>query len=117
MSIERNKEIAHRLVEGFSADGDIDATFALLREDAVWTVMAHPESFRLSGGMPKEQFIDYVAGAFYYYSDVKSESRQLQPLLTTAFSNRIWDVVATTENMAVLAALLRSGCTKSGFDS
>ncbi|WP_030382163.1 MULTISPECIES: nuclear transport factor 2 family protein [unclassified Streptomyces] len=60
MSTERNKEIAHRLVEGFSADGDIDTTFALLREDAVWTVMAHPASFRLSGGMPKEQFVTHM---------------------------------------------------------
>ncbi|MGV9894438.1 nuclear transport factor 2 family protein [Streptomyces tendae] len=60
MSIERNKEIAQRLVKGFSADGDINAALALLREDAVWTVMGHPESFRLSGGMPKEQFIKHI---------------------------------------------------------
>ncbi|MFI0576885.1 nuclear transport factor 2 family protein [Streptomyces tendae] len=60
ISIERNKEIAQRLVKGFSADGDINAALALLREDAVWTVMGHPESFRLSGGMPKEQFIKHI---------------------------------------------------------
>ncbi|MFH8757670.1 hypothetical protein [Streptomyces atroolivaceus] len=29
-SVERSKEIAHRLVGGFSVDGDIDAAFALL---------------------------------------------------------------------------------------
>ncbi|BET52871.1 hypothetical protein RGQ21_78530 [Kitasatospora aureofaciens] len=60
MSIERNKEIAQRLVKGFSADGDINAALALLREDAVWTVMGHPESFRLSDGMPKAQFIKHI---------------------------------------------------------
>ena len=57
------------------------------------------QEFRVTS--PKDQFIDYVAGAFYYYSDVTSESQQLQPAMTAAFANRIWDVVASTENMAV----------------
>ncbi|MFE9686200.1 nuclear transport factor 2 family protein [Streptomyces sp. NPDC002701] len=60
MSIERNKEIAHRMVEGFSAEGDINATFSLLQEDAVWTVMANPASVPHAGGMPKEQFIEHI---------------------------------------------------------
>ncbi|MDQ0775380.1 ketosteroid isomerase-like protein [Streptomyces aurantiacus] len=60
MSIERNKEIAHRMVEGFSADGDINETFALLREDAVWTVMADPASVPHAGGMPKGQFVEHI---------------------------------------------------------
>ncbi|MGC5567814.1 nuclear transport factor 2 family protein [Streptomyces sp. FR-108] len=60
MSIERNKEIAHRMVEGFSVDGDINATFALLREDAVWTVMADPASIPHAGGMPKGRFIEHI---------------------------------------------------------
>ncbi|UCM90430.1 nuclear transport factor 2 family protein [Streptomyces marincola] len=62
MSVEQNKEIARRLVQGFSVDGDIDETFALLHEDAVWTVMAHPASFGASGDMSKAQFVEHMKG-------------------------------------------------------
>jgi iron complex outermembrane receptor protein len=84
-------------VDGLDTDNRPVNTFNVNFAD--FKQLLYTQEFRITS--PKEQFIDYVAGAFYYYSDVASESRQLQPLLTAAFSNRIWDVVATTENMAV----------------
>ena len=84
-------------VDGLDTDNRPVNTFNVNFAD--FKQLLYTQEFRITS--PQEQFIDYVAGAFYYYSDVVSESQQLQPLLTTAFSNRIWDVVASTENMAV----------------
>jgi iron complex outermembrane recepter protein len=84
-------------IDGLDTDNRPVNTFNINFAD--FKQLLYTQEFRVTS--PKEQFIDYVAGAFYYYSDVESESRQLQPLLTGAFLNRIWDVVATTENMAV----------------
>lgn len=84
-------------VDGLDTDNRPVNTFNVNFAD--FKQLLYTQEFRVTS--PKEQFIDYVAGAFYYYSDVASESRQLQPLLTTAFSNRIWDVIASTENMAL----------------
>ena len=84
-------------VDGLDTDNRPVNTFNVNFAD--FKQLLYTQEFRITS--PKEQFIDYVAGAFYYYSDVESESQQLQPLLTTPFANRIWDVVASTENMAV----------------
>lgn len=51
---------------------------------------------------PEDQFIDYVAGLFYFNSDVHSESQQFFTSLTSIpLFNRIVDNYARTENVAL----------------
>lgn len=59
MGIEQNKTIARKLVQGLGSDHG-DTAFDLLHESAVWTVMAHPESFPVSGDMPKAEFVEHI---------------------------------------------------------
>ena len=67
-------------VDGLDTDNRPVNTFNVNFAD--FKQLLYTQEFRITS--PQEQFIDYVAGAFYYYSDVVSESRQLQPLLTAA---------------------------------
>jgi iron complex outermembrane recepter protein len=51
---------------------------------------------------PKGGFIDYVAGLFYFDSDVHSQSIQLQPLASpTVLLNRVVDNFTDTDNIAL----------------
>ncbi|CAA0120192.1 Uncharacterised protein [Mycolicibacterium vanbaalenii] len=59
MGIEQNKTIARELVLGLSPEHG-DTAFDLLHEDAVWTVMAHPESFPVAGDMAKAEFVEHI---------------------------------------------------------
>ena len=59
MGIERNKRIARELVQGLGSHHG-DTAFDLLHEDASWTVMAHPESFPVSGDMAKAEFVEHI---------------------------------------------------------
>jgi ketosteroid isomerase-like protein len=59
MGIERNKRIARELVQGLGSDHG-DTAFDLLHEGASWTVMAHPESFPVSGDMAKAEFVEHI---------------------------------------------------------
>ena len=58
MTIEQNKKIARRLIEGLGSNGDAEA-FDLLNKDLVWTVMANSKSFPIAGDMSKPQFIEH----------------------------------------------------------
>lgn len=59
MGIEQNKRIACELVEGLGS-GHGARAFDLLHEEALWTVMAHPESFPVSGNMTKAEFAEHI---------------------------------------------------------
>jgi uncharacterized protein len=59
MSVEDNKEIAGRLVRGLSTpEGCL--LDSLLHDDAVWTVMAHPDSFPVTGALSRDEFIQHM---------------------------------------------------------
>ncbi|MEV0361362.1 nuclear transport factor 2 family protein [Nocardia fusca] len=59
MSVEQNKRIACELVQGLDSDHG-DAVFDLLHETASWTVMAHADSFPVSGSMSKAEFVQHI---------------------------------------------------------
>ncbi|MEV0111439.1 nuclear transport factor 2 family protein [Nocardia sp. NPDC050799] len=59
MSVEENKRIACELVQGLDSDHG-DAAFDLLHESALWTVMAHADSFPVSGSMSKAEFVEHI---------------------------------------------------------
>ncbi|MCX2729270.1 nuclear transport factor 2 family protein [Saccharopolyspora sp. NFXS83] len=59
MTIEQNRESAQRLVEGLSTGRLSDAS-DILDAAAVWTVMADPSSFPVSGSMSKVAFIEHM---------------------------------------------------------
>lgn len=59
MSVEFNKKIARALVESLGSDRN-DALPGLLHEEAVWSVMANPASFPVTGDMSKIQFLDHM---------------------------------------------------------
>ena len=59
MSVESNKKIARALVEGLGSDRN-DAFSSLLHEDALWSVMANPASFPVTGDMTKDQFLEHM---------------------------------------------------------
>ena len=59
MDIENNKRVAKQLVEGLGV-GDGTQAFDQLHEDAVWTVMADPAAFPVSGSMSKASFADHI---------------------------------------------------------
>ncbi len=48
MGIEQNKRTARELVEGLGSAHE-DRTFDHLHDEALWTVMAHPDSFPSRG--------------------------------------------------------------------
>ena len=59
MGIEQNKRIACELVEGLGSAHE-DRAFDHLHDEALWTVMAHPDSFPISGTMTKAEFADHM---------------------------------------------------------
>jgi ketosteroid isomerase-like protein len=59
MSVESNKKIARALVEGLGSDRN-DAFSGLLHEEALWSVMANPASFPVTGDMSKTQFLEHL---------------------------------------------------------
>jgi ketosteroid isomerase-like protein len=63
LSIEGNKKIAGRLVRGL-ANPEYCLLDSILHEDAVWTVMADPDSFPVTGPLPKDEFIQHM-GRFH----------------------------------------------------
>jgi len=59
MSVESNKKIARALVESLGSDRN-DALSGLLHEEALWSVMANPASFPVTGDMTKDQFLEHM---------------------------------------------------------
>lgn len=59
MHIEENKRVAKQLVEGLGA-GDGAQAFDRLHDDVVWTVMADPAAFPVSGSMSKASFANHI---------------------------------------------------------
>jgi ketosteroid isomerase-like protein len=59
MSVESNKKIARALVEGLGSDQD-DAFSRLLHDEVLWSVMANPASFPVTGDMTKTQFLEHL---------------------------------------------------------
>jgi iron complex outermembrane receptor protein len=86
-----------RTIDGLDTDNSpinvLDVNFADFRQKQF------TQEFRVTS--PKGKFIDYVAGLFYFNSDVHSESTQLFPLNPpTPLLNRIVDNYTNSENMA-----------------
>ncbi|MFC3077750.1 TonB-dependent receptor [Phenylobacterium terrae] len=69
------------------------------KNDADFRQTQFTQEFRIAS--PKGPFLDYVAGFFYFNSDVHSESTQLRPLERTLFRNLVADNYTTSENIAV----------------
>ncbi|MFI5719670.1 nuclear transport factor 2 family protein [Nocardia sp. NPDC051750] len=61
MGVDQNKRIACELVQGLDSYHG-DAAFDLLHESAQWTVMAHADSFPVSGSMSKAEFVEHING-------------------------------------------------------
>jgi ketosteroid isomerase-like protein len=59
MTSDQNKASVTQLVEGLGTNGNPSA-FDVLHDDAVWTVMADPDTFPVSGDMPKPAFIEHM---------------------------------------------------------
>lgn len=59
MGVEQHKRIACELVQGLNSGHD-DTAFDLLHESASWTVMAHDDSFPVSGSMSKAEFVEHI---------------------------------------------------------
>jgi uncharacterized protein len=59
MSVESNKKIARALVESLGTDHNDDFS-SLLHEEALWSVMANPASFPVTGDMNKTQFLEHL---------------------------------------------------------
>jgi ketosteroid isomerase-like protein len=59
MSVESNKIIACALVESLGSERN-DAISGLLHEEVLWSVMANPASFPVTGDMSKTQFLEHL---------------------------------------------------------
>lgn len=59
MGVEGNKDIAGELVRALSRP-EPRSLNSLLHEDAVWTVMADPDSFPVKGPMSRKTFVEHM---------------------------------------------------------
>jgi ketosteroid isomerase-like protein len=94
MDIESNKRVSKQLVEGLGVR-DGTAAFDQLHEDAVWTVMADPAAFPVSGSMSKARFADHIRG----FLKELPEGIQITVTGLTAEGNR---VAVEAKSVAVL---------------
>lgn len=95
MTIEENKQIARRFIDGLGTKGDTEV-YDLLDEGLVWTVMADSKSFPLGGDMSKGQFIDHFQG----FRNALPEGMKLVVTGVTAEGDR---VAIEAKSTAVLA--------------
>jgi len=85
-----------RTLDGLDTDAQpvnlFNANFAELKQNQF------SQELRLTS--PKGAFVDYVAGLFYFNTNVDTDSTQLQPASSARLVNRLVNVTATTENLA-----------------